>query len=435
MKRQLPVYRFICRTLQCFASCSFYRLVHRRGGIVPRGLTPLAAALALIPATAGAETFGAATLNEHQVAYALGTIGQEDITGTELGQALSALRTAGAGDASRELLYSLGGAGLSGVQKVLSADSTQHLQTLRSTLRSLQEGHPVYSTPGKDAIPWLGNGSVSAALTGGTDRVNGRPDTGDYTRDNVGFILTELSPLDENWTFGCSFAYSSSDAHCHGVSIDTDAYYSDFAILYNRGRLHQLVTLGAGFYRFDTTRTVGIPGSSSHHTSALGSTSATAVTFSYEVSYELIRSSDARHSLSPVAMAEATFAQFKDMYESGAGNAGLHSTWDNVQCLTVGTGFRYTYRFELQKQPGFFSLDVLTLATSGDDTMTVTSQFLGGGGSFEQWGPKAGGSALRLNAATIVPLSESWALLGNVSAEFRSHQSCVSGSAGAVFSF
>lgn len=389
----------------------------------------MAALIALAMGPASAETFGASSINEHQVAYTLGTMDPADVSGTELGRFLEALRSPGSGDASRDILRTLSGTGLSGIQKVLASDSTQHLQTLRSTLRSMREGHPVY----REKEMSLGSGSVSAAVTGGTGHVNGNPDTGNYTRNNIGFILTGLSPLDEHWSFGCSFAYSVSDAQCAGVSIDTDAYYSDFAIVYNCGRLHQIATIGAGLYSFDTTRSLSFPGSPG--STALGSTSATAVTFSYEISYELIKSRDGRHSLSPVAMAEATFAQFKDMFEGGAGNAGLHSSWDNVQCVTAGTGFRYTYRFELARQPGFFSLDALTLATSGDDTMTVSNQFLGGSSSFEIWGPKAGGSALRLNAAGYIPLNESWGLIGNVSAEFRSHQSCVSGAAGAVFSF
>lgn len=413
MKRELPVSRRLIISFHCLA--------------------PLVAAIALSPAAARAESFGASSVNEYQVAYTFAEINPADVSGTELGYILEALRTAGPGELSRDSLRTLGGTGLAGIQRVLTADSTQHLQTLRSMLHSLHEGHPTYRKPGADVIPGLSSGSLSAAVTGGTGRISGRPDAGDYTRDNIGFILTGLSPLDEHWSFGCSFAYSMSDAHCGGVAIETDAYYSDFAILYNRGRLHQVATMGAGFYSFDTTRSVRIPASSAY--TASGSTSATAVTFSYEIGYELICSRDGRHSLSPVAMAEAAFAQFKDMFEGGAGNAGLHSSWDNVQCVTVGTGFRYTYRFEFARQPGFFCLEALTLATSGDDTMTVNNQFLGGGGSFELWGPKAGGSALRLNAAGYIPLSDSWALLGSVSAEFRSHQSCVVGSAGAAFSF
>lgn len=399
-------------------------------------LTVSAAAIfaLLLAPHAQAETYGAASFNDRQVAYALSSLDPADVAGTPLGMLREALRTAGDASAARAGLRSLGGAGLAGLQKVLAGDSTQHLQTLRAQVRSLHEGNPYADLSTAEHIPVLGSGVLTAAMTGGSARVEDRRGEGDYTRDNLGFMLTGLSPLDEHWSFACSFAYSASNAQCAAVDIEADAYYSDFAILYNRGRLHQVATMGAGLFSFDTSRSVGVPGGASF-SSVTGGTSATTVTFSYEISYDLVRSGDSRHAFAPVAIAEATFAQFKDMHESGAGNAGLHADWDNLQCLTVGTGFRYTYRFEVVSQPGFFCVDVLTLATSGDDTMSVTSQFLGGGSSFELWGPKAGGSALRLNATTYVPLGNTWALQCDVSAEFRSHENCIHASLGAAYRF
>ena len=376
------------------------------------------------------------TWNQKQVADSLSSIDPDSVQGTQMGDVLDALgHTRSEADAVAAL-DSLGGAGLSAMQKVIAEESHEHMQTLRDTLTGLNTGIARRIAEDGSIIPGVNSNAVTASITGGTSNVSGDGNVGDYSRSSLGFMLAGAHAINSKWSFGGGFAYSSSTASCDSVDIDSDAFYFDVALMHNSGRFHQMGTLGAGFYGFDTTRAlrVSAPGHDYAGT-ASGSTSATAINLSYEAAYDLIISKDGHHAFSPVVMAEATFAQIKGMTEGGAGNAGLRSELDDVQSLTVGGGARYTYSFGSEKNPGFVSAEALVLGTAGDDTMKVHNTFIAGGSSFDLNGPKAGGVGLRLNVNALVPIDDQWAIIGNVASEFRSDQSAVSGSLGVKYSF
>ena len=376
------------------------------------------------------------TWNQKQVADSLSSIDPDSVQGTQMGDVLDALAHTRSEADAVAALDSLGGAGLSAMQKVIAEESHEHMQTLRDTLTGLNTGIARRIAEDGSIIPGVNSNAVTASITGGTSNVSGDGNVGDYSRSSLGFMLAGAHAINSKWSFGGGFAYSSSTASCDSVDIDSDAFYFDVALMHNSGRFHQMGTLGAGFYGFDTTRAlrVSAPGHDYAGT-ASGSTSATAINLSYEAAYDLIISKDGHHAFSPVVMAEATFAQIKGMTEGGAGNAGLRSELDDVQSLTVGGGARYTYSFGSEKNPGFVSAEALVLGTAGDDTMKVHNTFIAGGSSFDLNGPKAGGVGLRLNVNALVPIDDQWAIIGNVASEFRSDQSAVSGSLGVKYSF
>ena len=376
------------------------------------------------------------TWNQKQVADALAAINPEDVQGTEMGKVLDALAHTRSEADAVAALDSLGGAGLAAMQKVIAEESHEHMQTLRDTFTGLNRGIARRIAEDGSIIPGVNSNAVTASITGGTSNVSGDGNVGDYSRSSLGFMLAGAHAITDKWSFGGGFAYSSSTASCDSVDIDSDAFYFDVAMMYDSGRFHQMGTLGAGFYGFDTSRNAYVNASGHQYgANATGSTSATAINLSYEAAYDLIISKDGHHTFSPVVMAEATFAQIKGMTEGGAGNIGLRSECDDVQSVTFGGGARYTYSFGAQDNPGFVSAEALVVGTAGDDTMKVRNTFIANGSSFELNGPKAGGVGLRLNVGALVPLDEQWALIGNVTSEFRSDASAVSGSLGVKYSF
>ena len=378
----------------------------------------------------------AKTPNQKQVAAALQTINPSEVEGSTMGDVLDALAHTRSESDAKAALDTLGGAGLAAIQKVIAEESREHMQTLRQTLTGLNQGIARRIAEDGSVLPGINSSAVAASITGGTSNVSGDGNVRDYSRSSMGFILTGVHAVNRNWSFGGGFAWSSSTASCGSVDTDSDAFYFDAAVMYNKGRLHQTGTVGVGFYGFDTDRNLAVIAAGHDYAGrANGSTSATAVNLSYEVSYDLIISRDGHHTFSPVGVAEATFAQVKDLKESGVGNAGLNSRFDDVQSLTVGGGARYTYSFEHGGERGFVSAEALVLGSAGDDTMMVRNNFIAGGTAFEMAGPKAGGVGLRLNVNALVPIDDQWAIIGNVASEFRSDQSAVSGSLGVKYSF
>ena len=376
------------------------------------------------------------TPNQTQVAGALASIDPEAVAGTQLGEVLDALAHTRSEADAKAALDSLGGAGLTAMQKMIADESHEHMQTFRSTFSSLSSGIDRRIDASGSIIPGVNSSAVTVTMTGGVTDVSGDQNIGDYRRSSCGFMLAGAHAVTENWTFGADFAYSAVTGKCTGIDVDADAYFVDLAMRYDNKRFHQMATLGAGFFGFDTKRFVSVK-AQGHDFSGIadGSTTAASFNISYEASYDLIVSEDGHHVFSPVVMAEASFAQIKGMTEGGIGNAGLYSEADDVQSLTVGAGARYTFVYGEERNPGFISAEALAMGYAGDDSMTVRNAFIGGGPYFELKGPKAGNAGLRLNLNFLHPLSDKWSVTGNATAEFRSGQSGVGGAIGVKYSF
>ena len=376
------------------------------------------------------------TPNQTQVAGALASIDPEAVAGTQLGEVLDALAHTRSEADAKAALDSLGGAGLTAMQKMIADESHEHMQTFRSTFSSLSSGIDRRIDASGSIIPGVNSSAVTVTMTGGVTDVSGDQNIGDYRRSSCGFMLAGAHAVTENWTFGADFAYSAVTGKCTGIDVDADAYFVDLAMRYDNKRFHQMATLGAGFFGFDTKRFVSVK-AQGHDFSGIadGSTTAASFNISYEASYDLIVSEDGHHVFSPVVMAEASFTQIKGMTEGGIGNAGLYSEADDVQSLTVGAGARYTFVYGEERNPGFISAEALAMGYAGDDSMTVRNAFIGGGPYFELKGPKAGNAGLRLNLNFLHPLSDKWSVTGNATAEFRSGQSGVGGAIGVKYSF
>lgn len=370
------------------------------------------------------------TANQQQVADALAAVDRAAVQDTALGDVLDALSATRSEGAAQAALDTLGGVGLSGIQKLVTEESREHMQTLRSTLAGLHAGLSA------DNLSGMPRHAVTASVTGGTSHISGNSNAGAYTASSLGFQLAGAYALNEAWSAGAGFAFSGYDAGCGGVELDANAYYIDLAVMHHRGHFRQSATLGLGLFDIDSERHLFInaPGHAFGGT-ASGSTSATSINVGYEASYDLWTSRDGAHRLAPVVMAEATFAQFDSLSEHGAGAAGLRSRCDDVQNLALGIGARYAWGFDLAARHGFLSADAMFVGTVGNDDMSVHNSFLGGSPVMILQGPDAGPVGLRLNANALLPLSGHWSLLGNLTSEFRARQSSISASVGAKYSF
>ena len=375
------------------------------------------------------------TQNQAATADALASINPAGVPAdSQLADVLDALAHTRSEADAKLALDSLSGAGLAGMQKAIAEDAKEHLQTLRSTMKALNaDVQRRYNENG--IIPGVQSSAISASVTGGTADVSGNENCGDYHRSSMGGMVAMAHALYNGWTFGSSFAFSYADAECGDVNMDGEFIYLDLAMMHKGQRLTQTGTIGASFMNFDTDRDVRVnaPGHA-FAGRAEGSTSAVAINMSYEMAYDLIKTDDG-HRLGSVVMAEATFAQIDGMTESGLGNAGLNTEFDDVASITFGIGARYTYEFGSKDNPGYFNLDIMAVAEAGDNTPKVNNMFIGGGQTYELVGPEAGEIGLRLNAGVLLPIGQQTGIFGNVTSEFRSEQTSVGGSVGVKYSF
>lgn len=377
---------------------------------------------------------GAANKTENQAATADALASLSSPTG-ELASVMDALKHTRSEADALAALDSLGGAGITGLQKAISDEAKEHLQTLRSTMKALSADVNRRFDASGQPIDGVQSSAISASVTGGNSELNGDENCGDYSRNSIGGMVAMAHALYNGWTFGASFAFSYADAECGDVSMEGDFIYVDLAMMHKGARLTQTGTIGAAFINFDTERDVLVnAGGHSYSGTAEGSTSAVAINMSYEMAYDLIKTDDG-HRLGSVVMAEATFAQIDGMEEEGMGNAGVRSDFDDVASFTFGIGGRYTYEYGSVLNPGFFSLEAMVVAEAGDNTPKVNNTFIGGGQSYSLVGPEAGEIGLRLNAGWLLPIGEQTGFFMNATSEFRADQTEVGGSAGLKYSF
>ena len=325
---------------------------------------------------------------------------------------------------------SLGGVGLTAAPKLVADETKEHLQTLRSTLQSVSAGLERRYTASGLRLDSIESSGVTAAVTGGSSTVKEDSNAPEYSRNSIGAMFAAAHAINDEWVFGAAISFSKGDADCGYTTLESQGVFLDVGVMQKRGRFSQMGSIGCAFFNMDTERTVGV---NAFGGTAEGSTSASAVTVSYETSYAIWQTES--YSVSSVIMGEAVFAQIDNMEEEGLGNAGLRSSFDDVASFTFGAGARYTYHFGEETNPGYFSLEALFVADTGDSTMKVNNTFIGGGNSFQLSGPEAGNYGLRLNAGVLVPLGDQWGLFGNATGEIRSEQTTVGGSVGIKCTF
>ena len=383
--------------------------------------------------------------NQSQTANALSSINKASVAGTQLGAVLDALANTRSEADALKVLDTLSGRGLAGAQKIVADETHEHVQTMRSTLAAANAGLKHRFTPKGSIIPGRRSNAVTASMTAGHSDVSDNGNSGKYTRNSTGAMVALAHAINSRWSFGADVAYSRGEADCAETSFSSDTIFADVAIMYRHLRFAQMASLGVAFVNIDTERTLGVRSAGHDYVGmAEGSTTGTAVTFSYEATYALMaskktttgtRTGRSKHLLSSVVQADAVYASIDDLTENGAGNAGLKAEFDDVAALTAGVGARYTYNFGKATNPGYLNIEVMGVVNAGDSTPKVNNSFIGGSPMFAVEGPESGNAGLRLNASALAPISDVWAVFGTVTSEFRADQTFVGGSVGLKCAF
>ena len=376
-----------------------------------------------------------ADLNSNQGATAAALADLEDHTeiNGEMAGVMDALHHTRNVEDTRAALDSLGGVGLAAVAKMVTDDTHDHLQALRGNLKALAAGLDYRYDEQGQRIPGLQSSAVSASVTGGTTSVQGGI-APKYSRDSIGALVSGVHAITHEWAGGLSLGYNHSKGDCGPVDLKSDAIYVDVAMIRRGARVTHTATLGLGSYDIDTTRHAMVSARGHEYTgTAKGSTSAMLVNLSYEAVATVL--GNEKHNLSGVFQTDLVFGELRGLTETGMGNAGLHSEYDDVASLNFGIGGRYTYSFGQKTNPGYLAVEAMLVADAGDRDAVVKNTFIAGGQTFEQKGPDAGACGFRVNGGALIPVGQRWGVFGNVSSEFRSHQTSVSGSVGVKYAF
>ena len=371
--------------------------------------------------------------NQRNTAGALADLEDHMAVSGEMADVVDALHHTRSVEDTRAALDNLGGAGLAAVAKMATDDAHDHLQALRGNLKALAAGVDYRFDEQGQRIPGIQSSAISAAVTGGTTSVQ-EGIAPKYTRDSIGALVSGVHAITHEWLGGMSLGYNHSKGDCGPVDLKSDAIHLDVAMIRRGARVTHTATLGLGSYEIDTTRHALVNAKGHDYAgTAKGSTSAMLVDLSYEAVATVV--ANERHNLSGVFQADMVFGEFRGLTETGMGNAGLRSEYDDVASLNFGIGGRYTYSFGQKANPGYLAVEAMFIADAGDRDAVVKNTFLAGGQTFEEKGPDAGACGFRVNGGALIPVGQRWGVFGNVSSEFRSHQTSVSGSVGVKYAF
>ena len=279
--------------------------------------------------------------------------------------------------------------------------------------------------------------SVWVAYTGGYDRFEGDRFMNDYTRSYQGALLGYERTINCNLLLGIDFGYEKSIARTTETKFDSNTYFVDLFASGRTGRLDHRLSAGVGIYDFDAKRTVRVDaGNHSFNETARGDMNAYAINVGYELStsYELSRTS----SLLPFFTVHYSYNSLRDLTETGMGEAGLRTKYDNFSQLDLGLGTRYQKSFGLvhNQNPALFYASVSLRAELSDHQPTITNRFLADESvEYRLKSLKRSPMYLQVGSGLSVPFAKGW--VGNVSAtgEFGNGRTGVNGSIGVSRSF
>ncbi len=293
-----------------------------------------------------------ATGDMQTVLNALGSLG----TATEVGQAVSQLMPALAGNGGQ---IAMGVAGSSGSQVVHERMSGEH---------GLSSGEPLF----KDRAFWV------QPFYSWTDQSERKGVTG-YSANSYGLAMGADGKVSEAWRLGAALSFAKGDVDGDSpitrANLDINTYQVS---LYATDELSEATSLNLqaafGLNDNDSSRDIQF-GGLNRIASADYTSWHTLLDAELEHRYKV----NEKTTLAPYLRAQYTYVNAEDYTETGAGAANLHVDSDSEDSLVVSAGGRAAYALtDRAKLTGHVGIGYDFLASQS----SVTSTFAGGGSAF-----------------------------------------------------
>lgn len=339
-------------------------------------------------------------------------------------------------------LSSVAGVGNTLVQHSVMDSSRHHMDTLRGwiTLPSCSQTTVMPRDAKQPIAMWQPDtqSSIWMTYTGGYDLLNGNSSSmGDYTRTYQGVLAGYQRQLDCRLLVGLSLGYENSISRSDAIKFTADTYYADLYAAARTGRFNHRLSIGMGIHDFDTERHIYVAaGSHSFSGSAEGGLCARSLNVGYELStdFQLTKTSD----LTPFLTVNYAYHSFNNLKEYGMGDAGLVTSYKDLNQLELGLGAEYTKRFSLikdQDQSRFFASLALRAEIS-DRSPEAVNSFKGNPDvKYRIKSQERSPMFIQVGAGLNVPFSRQWSATLSGSGEFGNDRASVNGSIGVNYSF
>lgn len=331
--------------------------------------------------------------------------------------------------AAQRGLMSIAGTGNT-LPRLMQFDSSRHhLNTLRSHLNM-----PDCHRADKGGVNRASN--VWMSYTSAYDRLDGDSYMGDYSRTAHGALLGVDRSLNCNLRVGFSLGYEASIGRGDSARAESDTVFADVYATGMTGKYKHRASVGLASGSYDTTR--GVLVEAGYHTFAgqgAGETDGLTLNLGYEIStdYQL----DTRSIVSPFAAFNLSWHRLDTLTESGLGEAGLVSAYDNEWQADVALGLNYRREFAaLRNQaPALFYANAAMRLELADDRASTLNRFRGADAAWGASSMERSPLHFEVVAGVEVPLSPSWTGSFGGSIDFGPDRSSYSLNIGARYAF
>ncbi len=343
---------------------------------------------------------------------------------------LDAFKAAGDKASADKLGAAIAGASLTSLGSAAQADLSRQLRTIRS--RSKNAGLANATILESNGGAWISaEGGYSSLSTDGT--------ASGHDLTSTGASIGAEGNVGETWRFGAAFTLVkgdlSSDAPDRGDG-DMTSYYGSFYANSNSGRwAHNIVAtigkLDASLERTVTTNTSG------DYYKTKGDTDGMSFALSYELGYTYDLNEEATSTIQPLVALSYINSSISGYTEKGS-DAALTVGDQKNNYVTLGVGVQYDTIVggAIYNRESLLTTRMLLNIDAGDRMVEADVKLAAMNGStYTIKGSEPGAIGLEFGLGLDVPVSESSSLFVDVSCEFRSKMTDVSGGIGYRFSF
>lgn len=225
----------------------------------------------------------------------------------------------------------------------------------------------------------------------------------------------------DNWfngiTTGLAVSYGKTNVDSKSASNASTGISSYVATLYASKVFAQgsfiNAQFGGGYNDYTLERNVAGVGT------ANGTTNGWQGTAKLEIGQDIAMG---QATFTPLVSAQYTHLTMEDYTETGLGNAGLHVQPGSLNTVDVGAGARLAYGFPLANGGTFSpSMHAMYLYRLGDDALSTTSNFIGGGGAFNTQGVAADRTSINAGVGLLLSTVGGTDLTLDYDADIRSN--------------
>lgn len=280
--------------------------------------------------------------------------------------------------------------------------------------------------------------AVWAAYTGGHNHMGGDNALDAYNSNYQGAMAGYTAGIGYGCikTLGGSIGYEHASGSVTGAKAKANTLYLDLYAVSKGKYVTQRFNLGVGIHNYKVTRDTDIEaGGLSYHGRSSSSQQSTSLNLGYEISHNYAYSSYTTYT--PYAAVLLGLHSLDDISESGQGNAGVNTNYDNLAQLDLSAGVqwsRVTGSFS-SSLPGKVFASLSLHAELSNRKPTATNSFQG---YTERWKTRSMQRDClygEFSGGIIMPFDAKWAGRIGADFEFGAERLSIGGYAGVTYSF